>query len=121
MMVEGRSTAEIFKRFLEQLMLGATQPIMLVVDGHTIHKTKLVKEYVESTEGKLELHYLPPYSPQLNPDEQVWKNIKGRVAKQFSKDKIDLRIMLQSALEGLQVMPEIVRGFFHHPECGFVN
>jgi transposase len=121
MLVQGTTTAEVFKQFLRQLMLGAQQPIILVVDGHSSHKAKLVKEYVASTDGMLELYFLPPYSPQLNPDEQVWKNIKERVAKQFPKDKHELRSMIHKALERLQSLPEIVRGFFAHPECGFVN
>jgi transposase len=121
MLIQGYTTAEVFKEFLRQLMIGAEQPIILVVDGHSTHKAKLVKEYVESTDGMLELYYLPPYSPQLNPDEQVWKNVKERVAKQFPKDKHELRIMLHKALERLQGLPNIVRGFFAHPECGFVN
>jgi transposase len=59
--IEGRSTAEVFKQFLQQLMLGAEQPVILVVDGHPIHKAKLVAEYVASTDGMLELYFLPPY------------------------------------------------------------
>jgi transposase len=121
MLVQGTTNAHVFKQFLHQLMMGAEQPIILVVDGHSTHKANLVKEYVQSTNGMLELYYLPPYSPQLNPDEQVWKNIKERVAKQFPKDKYELRIMLHKALERLQSLPDIVRGFFAHPECGFVN
>jgi len=66
MFVDGKTNAEIFKLFLQQLMLGAQQPIILVVDGSPIHKANLIKEYVDTTEGKLELYYLPPYSPQLN-------------------------------------------------------
>jgi transposase len=121
MLMEGNTNAEVFKQFLQQLMMDAKQPIILVVDGCSIHKANLVKEYVKTTDGKLELYYLPPYSPQLNPDEQVWKNVKERVAKQFPKDKTEMRIMLYKALERLQSLPEIVRGFFAHPECGFVN
>ena len=121
MLVDGRSTAETFKQFLEHLMFGADQPIILVVDGHPIHKAKLVTEYVASTNSMLELYFLPPYSPQLNPDEQVWKNVKERVAKQGPRDKYELRVMIRKALERLQELPEIVRGFFAHPECGFVN
>jgi len=115
--VEGLVSAAVFRTFLEQLMLGATQPIFLVVDGHSIHKAKLVSEYVASTNGMLELHFLPPYSPQLNPDEQVWKSVKERVAKQKPLDKISLRRLIQGALERLQTLPEIVRGFFRHPDC----
>jgi transposase len=64
---------------------------------------------------------LPPYSPQLNPDEQVWKNVKEQVAKQFPRDRFDLRAMIRKAMERLQAMPEIIKGFFRHPDCGFVN
>jgi transposase len=121
MMVDGYGTGTTFKWFLEQLMLGASKPIILVVDGCSIHKANEVKEYVESTKGKLELYFLPPYSPQLNPDEQVWKNVKEYVAKQFPKNRSQLREMLKKALERLQSMPEIVKGFFRHPDCGFVK
>jgi len=46
-----------------------------------------VSEYVASTNGMLELHFLPPYSPQHSPDEQVWKSVKERVAKQKPLDR----------------------------------
>jgi len=117
MIYEGRGTAEVFRDFLKQLMIGAVQPILLVVDGHSIHKAKIVQEYVQSTDGNLQLYFLPPYSPQLNPDEQVWKNVKERVAKQKPVDKWSLRILLNGALVRLQGLPDIVRGFFRHPDC----
>ena len=63
---------DVFREFLKRLMSGATRPVILVVDGHPAHKSKWVKGYVEQQEGRLTLAYLPPYSPQLNPDEQVW-------------------------------------------------
>lgn len=121
MLVEGRVNGEVFVQFLRQLMIGAERPIILVVDGHPVHRSKIVAEYVESTDGQLELHFLPPYSPQLNPDEQVWKHVKERVAKQGPADKGQLRIMVRDALERLQRLPEIIAGFFRHPECGFVK
>jgi len=121
MVHEGSTTAEVFLRFLQQLMLDAKQPIILVVDGHSIHKAKLVKEYVASTQGKLGLIFLPPYSPQLNPDEQVWKNVKAEVAKKPAGNKFDFRLAVEKALLRLQAMTNVVASFFRHPECGFVN
>jgi transposase len=121
MIVDGRVNAEVFVQFLRQLLIGAEQPIILVVDGHPVHRSKAVAEFVGSTDGKLELHFLPPYSPQLNPDEQVWKHVKGHVAKQAPADKFEMRIMVRKALERLQALPQIVAGFFRHPECGFVK
>jgi len=91
------------------------------MDGSQIHKAAIVKEYVESKKEMLELHYLPPYSPQLNPDEQVWKNVKERVAKQLPSDERELRKFVIEALERLKNMPEIIRGFFNHPEWGVVK
>jgi transposase len=97
-------------------MLGATQPIFLVVDGHSIRKAKILQDYIASTNDELELIFLPPYSPQLNPDEPVWKNIKERVAKQKPVDKFSMRIILNEALVRLQNLSRIVRGFYRHPK-----
>lgn len=63
MLVDGRGNAELFKGFLQQLLIGAKRPVILVVDGHPIHKANLVNEFVASTEGRLKLCNLPPYSP----------------------------------------------------------
>jgi transposase len=48
------------------------------VDGHPAHRSKAVKQFVAATDGRLRLFVLPAYSPQLNPDEWVWKNVKVR-------------------------------------------
>jgi transposase len=80
----------MFVQFLKQLMIGAERPIILVDDGHPVHRSKIVAEYVESTGGQLELHFLPPYSPQLNTDKQVWEHVKQRVAKQGPAEKFQL-------------------------------
>ena len=120
MIHEGVVNAEVFQRFLHQLMLQATQPIILVVDGHSIHKAKSVKSYVESTQGRLELVYLPPYSPQLNPDEQVWKHVKADSAKHHIANKFDFRLAVEKTLSGLQSMTYTIAAFFRHSECGFI-
>ena len=78
MLHDGSVNAEVFREFLKRLMVGATTPVFLIVDGHPIHKAKLIKKFVEAQDGKLKLFYLPPYSPQLNPDEQVWAHVKRK-------------------------------------------
>lgn len=50
--------------------------VMLIVDGLPAHRAKVVAQYVASTKGGLELHFLPPYAPDLNPDEFVWSHRK---------------------------------------------
>ena len=71
MLHEGSVGAKVFVEFLKRLMVNAEKPVFLLVDGHPIHKAKMVKSYVEGLDGKLKLFYLPPYSPHLNPDETV--------------------------------------------------
>ena len=71
MLHEGSVTAKVFKTFFKRLLEGAEYPILLVVDGHPIQKSRLVRDFVKSTNGRLRLTFLPPYVPQLNPDEQA--------------------------------------------------
>lgn len=63
MCTEGKVNASVFVEFLKRLMYQADRPIFLVVDGHPIHKLKMTKQYVESTNGNLKLFFLPAYSP----------------------------------------------------------
>ena len=65
MLAQGRVTAAVFLEFLKRLMVNASAPIFLIVDGHPIHRAKSVKAFVEAQNGRLELHYLPSYSPEL--------------------------------------------------------
>lgn len=68
---EDNVNAKVFLEFLERLMIGATRPLFVILDGHPIHKAVMIKKYVEQSNGMLKLFYLPPYSPHLNPDETV--------------------------------------------------
>jgi transposase len=119
MLHEGSVTAKVFRTFLQRLMAGAKQPVFLVVDGHPIHKAKLVSEYVAEQEGRLKLIVLPPYSPQLNPDEQVWGYLKTRVAKQLPQNKDDLKARVLAVLRRIQKLPALVQSFFRHPDCQY--
>ena len=71
MLVEGKVTGDVFVDFLKRLIHNWPRTVFLIVDGHPVHKSATVSRFVASIEGKLQLFYLPPYSPELNPDEQV--------------------------------------------------
>ena len=117
---EGTVTAAVFKRFLQRLLIGADRPIFLIVDGHPIHKAKLVRRFVDSTDGRLKLFFLPPYAPHLNPDEQVWAYVKREVAKRGVDDKDQLKRLALGALRRIQKLPELVQSFFQQPECQYI-
>jgi DDE superfamily endonuclease len=84
-----------------------------------VHRAKTVDRFVASTHGALRLHRLPAYSPQLNPDEWVWKNVKhDGVAPAAPKGPQQMTAVITARLRRLQRLPHIVRGFFADPGTG---
>ena len=80
-----------------------------------------IKNYVAATQGRLRLFLLPAYSPQLNPDEWVWKNVKAdRVGKTVT-NKTDLPTQATAALRRLQKIPALVQGFFPDPHLAYIT
>ena len=73
---QGGFTGELFAQLLKTLMYRRWKAVHLVGDGLLAHKKAAVKQYVASTNGKLTLHFLPGYAPDLNPDELVWSHAK---------------------------------------------
>lgn len=120
MVVRGGVGARIFITFLKRLMQGRRRPVFLVVDGHPAHRARIVQSYVASLEGKLKLFSLPPYSPELNPDELVWNDVKNNgVARALVEKPKDLKTAVVSRLHYLQKTPEHVRSFFQAPETKY--
>ena len=76
MCTKGKLTAAVFLDFLKRLIMKADSPIFLIVDGHPVHRSAAVRKFALGTGGRLRLFYLPPYAPDLNPDELVWSHVK---------------------------------------------
>ena len=109
----GKLNAALFVEFVQDFMKGRTSKVYLVVDGHPSHKAKVVKEYVQSTQGRLELHFLPPYAPDLNPDEFVWQYVKTNgVSKKPLKKNESLRERVVQDLAALKKNKKLLRSFF---------
>jgi len=120
MIVRGTVAAGTFIRFLKRMMHGRSRPVFLVVDGHPSHRAKKVRTFVESTRGKLKLFFLPPYSPELNPDELVWNDVKNNgVGKALVYTPADLTRVVVGRLRYLQKSPLLVRSFFLAPETRY--
>lgn len=109
----GKLDAEAFVAFLENFMHGRRGKVCLVVDGHPAHKANVVKAYVQQLQGHLELHFLPPYAPDLNPDEFVWSHMKNNgVSKKPLKQNESLRKRIEQDLSALKENRALVRSFF---------
>jgi transposase len=62
--------------FLGALIRHVRRPMLVVWDGLPAHRSRLVRDYVASLQGRIELAYLPPYAPELNPVEYIWAHWK---------------------------------------------
>ena len=122
MLTEGRVTASVFVDFLKGLMVNAPAPIFLVVDGHPVHRAKTVKRFVLEQSGLLELHYLPSYSPELNPDELVWNNLKTHsLGCKVIMSRQELRAMVLFHLHRMQKLPALIKSFFRAPTTQYAT
>jgi len=118
----GKLNASRFVGFLQDLMNGRRERVFLVVDGHPSHKAKLVQGYVKSLAGKLELHFLPPYAPDLNPDEFVWGYAKTNgVSKKPLRQNESLRERVEFDLEAIKRNRSLVRSFFCAESVAYVT
>jgi transposase len=118
----GSFTATGFIDFCKKLLHDAPGPVYLIVDGHPTHKAKAVTRYLAGTGGRLRLFVLPAYSPQLNPDEWVWKNVKhDRVGRTNPKTAEDFKANAIGALRRLQKLPHLIRAFFADPDLRYIT
>jgi transposase len=118
----GGMNGEMFVELLKKLMCHRKKPLHRVLDGLPVHKTATVKGYVSGTNGKLTLHFLPGYAPELNPDERVWSHVKRTgVAKSPLQKGEKLEPRIHDQLEQIQHNPKLVRSFFQQPEVTYIS
>ena len=111
-----------FIEFLKAFMASRRQKVFLVLDSHPAHIANSVKEYVQSTQGKLELHFLPPYAPDLNPDEFVWNYLKGTgVARKPLRKNESLKERVEQDLANLKGDRNLLRSFFKADSVAYAS
>ena len=113
MTIQGRFNADVFIKFLRQIVNSHDCPVIIVTDGHSAHKAKKVMKYLRGEKRLLDIHILPPYSPELNPVELVWSALKsGRIGRMALKTKDQFLSAISSGLRSLQRQRKKILGFF---------
>lgn len=115
MIFKGRFASAVFIKFLDRLIKSTERKVFLIVDNHSVHRSKAVKEWAaESDHAKwLRLFYLPSYSPELNPDEYLNNDVKSNaVGRKRAATKAELEKNVRSSLQSTQRRPEKVKSFF---------
>ena len=96
---EGTMRSARFIRFLERLCRHAKRKVILVLDGHPVHKSRAVTAWVKDHADQITLAFLPPYSPELNPDEPLNNDLKqNTIRRSPPADKADLKRMTRNHL-----------------------
>jgi transposase len=117
---DGAVNGTVFIGFLKRLILKRERPLILLVDHATFHGSKPVRDFVRAHRDKLRVFYLPKRTPEMNPDEQVWNDIKvNGIGKQPVKDKKDLMKRLYSSLASLQKKTARILSFFQLPDTKY--
>ncbi|OMH36183.1 IS630 family transposase [Motiliproteus sp. MSK22-1] len=111
MMYRENMTAKVLLRFMKRLIKDAGKKVFLVLDNLRVHHAKLAR-HVE----KIEVFYLPAYSPDLNPDEYLNADLKAEIRGAApARNQADLAGKVQSHMRMLQKRPERVAKYFKHP------
>ena len=117
---KGGVNSAVFIDFLKRLVVGAKRTIFLIVDRGPAHRSKKTKAFIETLGNKLKLFYLPPYSPDKNPDELVWKHLKAdTVGRMVTTSKADFKGKVVSSMRSLQKNPKKIRSFFQKPSLQY--
>ena len=94
----------------------------IVLDSLPAHKKASVRDYASSTKGKLTLHFLPGYAPDLNPDELVWSHVKRTgVARNPLRAGEKLALCIEQQLHDVQKNRRLVRSFFGTPSVAYIS
>jgi transposase len=114
MIIDGRFNSEVFETFLKQMIKYSRQKIYFVTDGHPAHKTKKLNEWLEENKARIEVFFLPPYSPELNPQEYVNQDVKTNViGKKRPINKAQMRNNVEDFMNKRKNDKKQVQKYFH--------
>lgn len=108
--------ADMFITFLRQLIKHRKRKVFLIVDNLRVHHSKPVKAWLEQHKERIEVFYLPSYSPELNPDEYLNNHLKQVAFDEgiaTTKPQLDQKV--HSAMRWISYCPDLIQAFFHHP------
>lgn len=112
---EGSIKKEQLVEFLKALRAHFSQPLLIVWDGLKAHRSKLVREYLDSTGGHIQVAFLPPYSPDLNPVEYLWAWLKRHALANYCPANLhELNHTARAKLQSAQRRPSIITACWDH-------
>jgi hypothetical protein len=122
MVFEETMNSKLFTEYLDRLLHDIRGKVFLIVDRVGYHTSKETMEWVAARKDRIELFFLPSYSPDLNPDEWVWKNVKhDNIARVVPQRPGHLFEIADRALRLLRATPGKIRSFFADPKLAYIR
>jgi transposase len=117
-----RFDSTVMLNFLRRLIRQCAQKVFLIVDGHPVHRSRAVRQWLEKHQQRIRIFFLPAYSPQLNPDELLNHDVKANAVKrQRAKNKTEMMDNIRSYLRSTQRQPHVVQNFFHEKHVAYAD
>lgn len=115
-----RFTSAVMIEFLRRLVRQSEQKIFLIVDGHPVHRSRAVRQWLERHADRIRLFFLPSYSPELNPDELLNHDVKANaVGRQRPNNQTEMINNIRSYLRSTQRQPTVVQNFFYEKHVAY--
>ncbi len=113
MVFKGKFRAPMFVTFLTRLLKQVSGKVCLIVDGHPVHKSGVVRAFVQANAQRLRLILLPGYCPELNPDELLNQDVKtNALGKSRPANKSEMIKAVRSHLHRRQKQPTVISNLF---------
>ena len=122
MIYKGALVTDTFIEFLRRLLRTSERKIYLILDNLKVHHAIRVQKWVKKRPDKIELFFLPPYTPEHNPDEYLNQDVKLEISKRLKpRSEEQLKSLLKSHMCKTQRNKEKVRNFFNHPKVQYAS
>ena len=106
------ASAEMIEFLRQMLFHHPRRHLVVVMDQATPHTSKMTRKFIEN-QKRLHVFYLPPYSPDWNPDEKVWNHLKCQELKSHqAKSKEELKKLTKNKLQAMSKNPSLLRGIY---------
>lgn len=117
---EGAVDTERFIGFLADLVHDTLPKVFLIVDNLAVHRAGRVRQWVQDHHERIELFYLQPYSPQLNPDEWLNRDLKTELRlRPATGDREVLKAMAWRFMQTLKQTPQRIRHCFNDENLAY--
>lgn len=120
MIYEEKFTAQVFMRFMKQLIKSSKKKVFLILDNLRVHHAKILQAWLKDRKDQIELFFLPSYSPELNPDEYLNCDLKAKISTDKpTRKKGDMKVKLHKHMRSIQSQPDRVKSYFKHTKISY--